>query len=99
MSRRLYTVTVTREVEMVVCAESDSAAADIAEDAFEEAWANSDDCADVFVTDYRLPRGWDESCLPYGDSDDRTIGDILRGPATEHSPSVSSHGAAGRAGE
>jgi hypothetical protein len=29
----------------------------------------------------RLPYGWNEQCLPYGGTDDSTIGDILKGMA------------------
>lgn len=99
MSKRLYSVTIT--IPVVVMADDPREACRMARAAAHREEADIEAVALEADDHLRLPLGWDTTCIPYGlaTGDDRTIGDILRGPAAEHSPSVSSHGAAGRAGE
>lgn len=68
------------EMEFVVEAPDDIAAYEVAESSLQEAVGNGDmlmiDATEINSME-DLPTGWDEFCLPYGSSDDKTIGDIL----------------------
>lgn len=75
MGLRLFTVTV--ETDLVVLAEDDADAEEIALRVAQDA-----DEWDATVWHHvELPHGWDANCIPYGDGDpdapDRTIGEWL----------------------
>lgn len=64
---------------IVVCADSEEEALNIAPEEVKE----SDELPDEILatkidTLYDLPSGWDGSCLPYGKTEDRTIAERLR---------------------
>lgn len=84
MAKKLYKVEVRVETVMIVLAEGEEQALDLAEDHFDEHVQSLDATPELHVTGEvrkgeRLPKGWDLACLPFGsDDEDRTIEDILK---------------------
>lgn len=70
--KKLYTVEVTYKVVVI--------AGSIAEAEKEAQLAAPDVDADLYVSAFYLPSGWDGECLPFGDQDgedELTIGELI----------------------
>lgn len=80
MEKRLYRVVV--EVELVALAENTGEAEDIAmRSALEGGVTAARAFAHAIVAGDRLPKKWDNRCLPYGGDGKTTIGEIRRAAA------------------
>ncbi len=74
MTKKLYRVTL--QYDMVVAAESEGRALFEAEfSATDEPISNS---STYLITDIKeLPPGWDKDCIPWGESDGKTISEFI----------------------
>lgn len=66
--------TVTKEIQVVVVADSLRDAEWVAQDHECEI---DDDGDGWMASEFYLPPGWNRNCIPYGADDDDTIGDLL----------------------
>ena len=76
--KKLYTVTLSTDI--VVYAESEAEAEKIARgNSVYDLGSTHDDLEPEVWTDFQIPHGWNEGCIPFGVDveDQKTIGEIL----------------------